>query len=32
MIALKNMEELLETLLEIDEVVNRKPKVESKFI
>jgi 2-dehydro-3-deoxyphosphooctonate aldolase (KDO 8-P synthase) len=31
MIALHHMEELLETLLEIDEVVNRRPKIETRF-
>jgi 2-dehydro-3-deoxyphosphooctonate aldolase (KDO 8-P synthase) len=31
MLALHHMEELLETLLEIDEVINRRPKIETKF-
>jgi 2-dehydro-3-deoxyphosphooctonate aldolase (KDO 8-P synthase) len=31
MLPLHHMEELLETLLEIDEVVNRRPKIEMKF-
>lgn len=31
MLALKHMEELLETLLEIDHVVNKRPRIETKF-